>query len=61
MRGGTILPSHVWSLPFGERFIVPFNDQPLRKGGHILTWFLGDIAKNCDLCPIGEDNTNLTL
>ncbi|KAJ8435788.1 hypothetical protein Cgig2_030654 [Carnegiea gigantea] len=58
VRGGTIFPSHVWSLPFGERFIVPFNDfyQPLRKGGHILTCFLRDITKNGDLCPIGEDN-----
>jgi len=56
LRGGTILPSHVWPLPLGDRIVVPFYDfyQPLRKGGHVLVWFLGDIAKNGDLCPIGE-------
>ncbi|KAJ8437958.1 hypothetical protein Cgig2_033691 [Carnegiea gigantea] len=36
LRGGTILPSHVWSLLLGDRIVVPFNDfyQPLRKEGH---------------------------
>ncbi|KAJ8423231.1 hypothetical protein Cgig2_011806 [Carnegiea gigantea] len=58
LRGGTILPSHVWSLPLGDHIVVPFNDfyQSLRKGGHVLVWFLGDITKNDDLCPIGEKN-----
>lgn len=58
VRGGTILPSNVWSLPPGDIIVVPFNNfyQPLRKGGHILVWFLGDIAKHGDLCPIGELN-----
>ena len=38
------------------RFVVPFNalDQPVRKGGHLLVKFLGDVAKNGELCPIGE-------
>lgn len=58
VRGGTILPNYVWTLPPGDRFVVPFNslNQPIRKGGHVLVWFLGDIAMNGDLCPIGEVN-----
>ncbi|KAH9620419.1 hypothetical protein KSS87_008555, partial [Heliosperma pusillum] len=57
-KGGSIVPRHVWSLRPGVRFVVPFNslDQPVRKGGHVLIRFLGDLAKNCELCPIGEAN-----
>ncbi|XP_057525166.1 uncharacterized protein LOC130804639 isoform X2 [Amaranthus tricolor] len=55
-KGGRVLPRHVWSLQPGVRFVVPFNalDQPVRKGGHLLVKFLGDVAKNGELCPIGE-------
>lgn len=57
-KGGKILPRHVWSLQPGVRFVVPFNalDQPIRKGGNVLVRFLGDVAKNGELCPIGEEN-----
>lgn len=57
-KGGRILPRHVWSLQPGVRFVVPVNalDQPVRKGGHVLVKFLGDVAKNGELCPIGEVN-----
>ncbi|KAL2937313.1 Uncharacterized protein RDABS01_020762 [Bienertia sinuspersici] len=57
-KGGRILPRHVWSLKPGVRFVVPVNslDQPVRKGGHVLVRFLGDVAKNGELCPIGEVN-----
>ncbi|XP_074313014.1 uncharacterized protein LOC141648349 isoform X2 [Silene latifolia] len=57
-KGGSIGPRHVWSLRPGVRFVVPFNslDQPVRKGGHVLIRFLGDLAKNCELCPVGEAN-----
>lgn len=38
--------------------MVPVNelDQPVRRGGHVLVKFLGDVAKNGELCPIGEVN-----
>ncbi|XP_010690514.2 uncharacterized protein LOC104904039 isoform X1 [Beta vulgaris subsp. vulgaris] len=57
-KGGRILPRHVWSLRPGVRFVVPVNelDQPVRRGGHVLVKFLGDVAKNGELCPIGEVN-----
>ena len=57
-RGGTMLPNHVWTLSPGDRFVVPFNslNQPIRKGGHVLVWFLVDIIRNGDLCLIGEVN-----
>ncbi|XP_021753214.1 uncharacterized protein LOC110718640 isoform X2 [Chenopodium quinoa] len=57
-KGGRILPRHVWSLQPGVRFVVPINalDQPVRKGGHVLVKFLGDVARNGELCPIGEVN-----
>lgn len=57
-KGGRILPRHVWSLQPGVRFVVPVNslDQPVRKGGHVLVRFLGDVAKNGELCPVGEIN-----
>lgn len=57
-KGGRILPRHVWSLQAGVRFVVPVNslDQPVRKGGHVLVKFLGDVAKNGELCPIGVVN-----
>lgn len=57
-KGGKIFPRHVWSLRPGVRFVVPFNalDQPIRKGGYVLVRFLGDVAKNGELCPIGVEN-----
>ncbi|XP_021776499.1 uncharacterized protein LOC110740317 [Chenopodium quinoa] len=57
-KGGRILPRHVWSLQPGVRFVVPVNafDQPVRKGGYVLVKFLGDVARNGELCPIGEVN-----
>lgn len=57
-KGGRILPRHVWSLQPGVRFVVPFNtlDQPVKKGGHVLVKFLGDVARTGELCPIGEVN-----
>ena len=60
VRGGTILPNHVWTLPPGDRFVVPFNslNQPIIKGGYVLVWFIGDIARNGDVCPIDEVYTH---
>lgn len=52
-----IQPHDVWHSD-GVRFFVTFNDfyQPLRRGGHILIKFIGDIAKNERFCPIRETN-----
>lgn len=52
---GPVLPRDVWHDAKGFRYIVKLNEfnQPIRKGGKILVSFLGDIAKNDSLCPVG--------
>uniref|UniRef100_A0A803L2S2 Uncharacterized protein n=1 Tax=Chenopodium quinoa TaxID=63459 RepID=A0A803L2S2_CHEQI len=54
---GSIQPIDVWSNN-GVRFYVEFNElyQPIRKGGHILIGFLGNIAKIETYCPLGEED-----
>ncbi|XP_021755723.1 uncharacterized protein LOC110720933 isoform X2 [Chenopodium quinoa] len=54
---GSIQPIDVWSNN-GVRFYVEFNElyQPIRKGGHILIRFLGNIAKIETYCPLGEED-----
>ncbi|XP_074296140.1 uncharacterized protein LOC141623880 [Silene latifolia] len=42
----------------GVKYFVTFNEfyQPLKKGGHILVKFIGDVAKQEQFCPIRETN-----
>ncbi|KAJ8443832.1 hypothetical protein Cgig2_010296 [Carnegiea gigantea] len=35
---------------------IEFDEQEKVRGGHVLVWLAGDIAKNGDLCPIDEKN-----
>ncbi|KAH9620361.1 hypothetical protein KSS87_012201 [Heliosperma pusillum] len=52
-----IQPHDVWHAN-GVKYFVSFNEyyQPLKKGGHILVRFIGDVAKNERFCPIRETN-----
>ncbi|KAK9690391.1 hypothetical protein RND81_09G124500 [Saponaria officinalis] len=52
-----IQPHDVWFAK-GVRYCVTFNEfyQPLKKGGHILVRFIGDVARKERFCPIRETN-----
>ncbi|CAO2815946.1 unnamed protein product [Amaranthus hypochondriacus] len=54
---GTIQP-HVVSNETNIRYVVKFNssNQPIGKGGDVLTSFLGDIAMRDAFCPIDLKN-----
>lgn len=45
----------VWNLPMGERIVIKCNrfGQPLKKGGGILSGWLGLVARMGNWCPIG--------
>ncbi|KAK9705311.1 hypothetical protein RND81_07G047300 [Saponaria officinalis] len=52
-----IQPHDVWFAK-GVRYCVKFNEfyQPLKKGGHILVRFIGDVARKERFCRIRETN-----
>ncbi|KAH9623039.1 hypothetical protein KSS87_011916 [Heliosperma pusillum] len=52
-----VQPHDVWCAK-GVRYCVTFNEfrQPLKKGGHILVSFIGDMARKERFCPIRETN-----
>ncbi|KAK9756451.1 hypothetical protein RND81_01G098600 [Saponaria officinalis] len=52
-----IQPHDVWFAK-GVRYCVTFNEfyHPLKKGGHILVRFIGDVARKERFCPIRETN-----
>ncbi|CAO2826109.1 unnamed protein product [Amaranthus hypochondriacus] len=54
---GTIQPHVVWNET-NIRYVVNFNssNQPIGKGGDVLTSFLGDIATRDAFCPIELKN-----
>ncbi|KAL9243890.1 hypothetical protein vseg_017727 [Gypsophila vaccaria] len=57
MISGSIQPLDIWHSD-DVRYFVSFNEfyQPLKKGGHILVRFIGDVAKTEWFCPIRETN-----
>ncbi|KAK9666055.1 hypothetical protein RND81_14G156600 [Saponaria officinalis] len=57
MISDSIQPPDIWHSN-GVKYFVSFNEfyQPIKKGGHILVRFIGDVAKTERFCPIREIN-----